>query len=98
MSGGSEPWTQQILPAYDTSGEPPTSPTDLESFAQLNRNSIDANLLDKLRRAGYSPLQNPNMYTEEQWSQQFNVSKFEYQRLCDAYARNNERAQPSSSN
>ncbi|CAG8772066.1 9435_t:CDS:1, partial [Acaulospora colombiana] len=74
MSGGSEAWNP-VLPAYDTSGDQPISPTsDLESFAQYHRNSIDPNLLEKLRRAGYSPLQNPNIYTEEQWAQQFNVT------------------------
>jgi hypothetical protein len=65
----------------------PMSPiTDLESFARANPYLIDTVLLEKLRKARYSPLTNPNALSEAEWFEQFNVNKLEYERICEAYA------------
>jgi hypothetical protein len=94
VTGASGTWNPG-LPAYETPEDPISPTSDLESFAQLHRDSIDPSLFDKLRRAGYNPTQNPNVYTESEWYQQFGVTKFEYQRLCSAYSRSVQFLNPS---
>jgi hypothetical protein len=58
----------------------------LDVFARANRYLIDDGLLEKLRQAGYSPVQKPDTLTLQEWLTH-GVTKLEYQRLSDAYAR-----------
>ncbi|PVF97667.1 hypothetical protein CPB86DRAFT_415824 [Serendipita vermifera] len=74
------------LPSSPVYSNRPTSPiTDLESFARANPYLIDNVLLEKLRKARYSPLTSPTVLTEHEWYQQFNVNKLEYERITEAY-------------
>ncbi|PVF97669.1 hypothetical protein CPB86DRAFT_415969 [Serendipita vermifera] len=60
---------------------------DLDGFARENPYLIDTVLLEKLRRARYSPAQHPTVISEGEWFSRYNIDKIEYERLCEAYAK-----------
>ncbi|CAG7851235.1 SubName: Full=Uncharacterized protein {ECO:0000313/EMBL:CCA74824.1} [Serendipita indica DSM 11827] len=78
-----------------TTQERPTSlPVDaLHEWATKYRDLIPETLEAKLLRAGYLPRDDPKRYTEDEWYTVWDVTRFEFDRLIEAY-NNTVRANP----
>lgn len=77
---GSPPVYGSSVYAYGASSNP------LSTWANSNRAFITEDLESKLATAGYLPTDNPDDLTEEEWTNQFGLTKLEVLRLRKLYS------------
>ena len=84
------PVTQTVGPKLNHSpistDESPPNQNKLADWANANRNYISPDVETRLARAGYQPDDDPDILTEEEWTEH-GITKFQLIRLREIYAR-----------